>query len=235
MSDPRRGKQLHTLVQKLGLPEDAPINWEWLDIALTHPSVSRTRNYQQLEFVGDAVVRLVAAQVLLETYPDALVGEFAALRSMMVSDRALAEFADCFGLERYLLTANSVTKDRAGRVSRLADALEAVLGALYLSTQTMQLVRPWLDTFLQAKAIEIRQDPARQNYKDALQEWSQAHYKLLPEYRVQELYQQLTDKERFTAEVWLQDRKLGSGTGRSKKAAEQAAAKEAFLIIVQKS
>jgi ribonuclease-3 len=231
--DPRRSKQLQTLVQKLGLPATAPVNWSLLDLALTHPSISRERNYQQLEFVGDAVVRLAAAEVLLETYPDAAVGEFAAVRSIMVSDRTLAEFAENYGLERYLSISSSAAADRAGRVSRLADAFEAVLGALYLSTQTMTLVRPWLDDLLKEKAAEIRQDPARQNYKDALQEWTQAQYKVLPEYRVREIQQANGDRERFTAEVWLNDRKLGVGSGRSKKAAEQAAAKEAFLSVIR--
>lgn len=231
-TDPRRNKQLQILVQKLGLPETASVNWSLLDLALTHPTISKEVNNQQLEFVGDAVVRLAAAEVLLETYPDAPVGEFAALRSMMVSDRTLAEIAEIYGLERYLIIANSAAGDKAGRVSRLADAFEAVLGALYLSTHNMSLVRPWLDEILKDKAAEIRQDPALQNYKDALQEWTQAQHKILPEYRVQENPQAEIDIERFSAEVWLRDRKLGTGKGRSKKTAEQAAAKEAFLSVL---
>lgn len=230
--DPRRNKQLQTFVQKLGLPETTSVNWTLLDLALTHPTLSREKNYQQLEFVGDAVVRLAAAEVLLETYPDEAVGEFASLRSMMVSDRTLADFADNYGLERYLLISSSAAADKAGRISRLADAFEAVLGALYLSTQTMALVRPWLDDLLKEKAAEIRLDPARQNYKDALQEWTQAQYKTLPKYQVQEIITANDEQERFIAEVWLQGRKLGMGKGRSKKAAEQAAAKEAYLSLI---
>ncbi|MGF1479602.1 MAG: ribonuclease III [Cyanophyceae cyanobacterium] len=231
MLDPRRDKQLRKLVQKLGVPE-TPVEWGLLDLALTHPSFSQT-NYQQLEFVGDAVVRLAASEVLLETYPDELVGEFAAIRSILVSDRTLAEFAQKFGLERYLLLASSAAADSAGQTSRLADAFEAVLGALYLSTHTMALVRPWLDLMLKEKAAEVRADPARQNYKDALQEWSQSHYSLLPEYRVREAA--AADNERFVAEVWLNQQCLGQGKGRSKKAAEQAAAKSAFTVFVKRS
>ena len=67
LSDPRRQKQLKTLVEKLGLSADVPVRWDLLDLALTHPSVSRDKNYEQLEFVGDSVVRLAAAEVLLET------------------------------------------------------------------------------------------------------------------------------------------------------------------------
>lgn len=233
LDDARRHKELQTLVQKLGLSRTALIDWTLLNLALIHPSFSRDKNYQQLEFVGDAVVRLAAAEVLLESYPDALVGEFAALRSIMVSDRSLAEIGERYGLERYLLTSSSAAFDKEGKISRLADALEAVLGALYLSTHTMELIRPWLDEHLIAKASEILQDPARQNYKDALQEWTQAQYKKLPIYQVQELTNFVREEERFMAEVWLNNDKLGTGKGRSKKAAEQAAAKEAFISIIQ--
>jgi ribonuclease-3 len=234
VKDPRRQKQLHQFIQKLGLPEQAPVQWTLLDKALTHPSISAEANYEQLEFVGDAVVRLASSELLFETYPHSPVGEFAAIRSVLVSDRTLAQFAQIYGLERYLLVSSSAASDKAGETSRLADAFEAVLGALYLSTHTLQLIRPWLDPHLQKLADEIRQDPARQNYKDALQEWTQAHYKILPQYRLKETSLVHGDAHRFTAEVWLQDRRLGEGTGRSKKAAEQAAAKEAFLQVVGK-
>jgi len=234
LKDPRRSKQLRQFVQKLGLSEQVPVQWALLDLALTHPSISAETNYEQLEFVGDAVVRIATSEFLYETYPNALVGEFAAIRSVLVSDRILAQLAQIYGLERYLVVSSSAATDTAGETSRLADAFEAVLGALYLSTHSLELIRPWLDPHLQQLAAEIRNDPARQNYKDALQEWTQAHYKLLPEYRLKETSLAHNDAQRFTAEVWLQDRRLGEGKGRSKKAAEQAAAKQAFLEVIGK-
>ncbi|NDJ21739.1 ribonuclease III [Nostoc sp. B(2019)] len=228
---PRRQRQLESLVQKLGMPPEAPIKWQLLDLALTHPTVSETANYEQLEFVGDAVVRLVAAVVLWEHYPDCPVGDFAAIRSVLVSDRILAQLAREYGFELYLLVAGSATADKIGQESRLADAFEAVLGALYLSTQNLELIRPWLDPHFQQLATEIRLDPARLNYKAALQEWTQAQFKVLPEYRVVEIGQPHRNQERFVAEVWLHEKKLGQGKGRSIKAAEQAAAKVAFFAI----
>ena len=235
LSYPRRQKQLESLVQKLGLSARARVHWQLLDLALTHPTVSAQANYEQLEFLGDAVVRLVAAEVLWETYPECPVGEFAAIRSVLVSDRILANLANQYGLELYLLVAGSATTDKAGEETRLADAFEAVLGALYLSTRTLELVLPWLGPQFQQLAVQIRQDPARFNYKAALQEWTQAHFKVLPEYRVEETKRRGSDLERFTAEVWLQGRLLGQGTGRSVKAAEQAAARLAFLAINEKA
>ncbi|MDZ7960822.1 MAG: ribonuclease III [Aulosira sp. DedQUE10] len=228
---PRRQRQLESLVKKLGLLKEAPIQWQLLDLALTHPTVSESANYEQLEFVGDAVVRLVAAIVLWEHYPDCPVGDFAAIRSVLVSDRILAQLAREYGLELYLLVAGSATADKVGQESRLADAFEAVLGALYLSTNNLDLIRSWLDPHFKQLAAEIRLDPARLNYKAALQEWTQAQFKVLPEYRVVEITQPHRNQERFFAEVWLHGKQLGQGKGRSIKAAEQAAAKVAFLSI----
>ncbi|XGW00438.1 MAG: ribonuclease III [Leptolyngbya sp. BL-A-14] len=228
---PRRQKQLQSLVQKLGLSEQAPIQWQLLDLALTHPTVSTTANYEQLEFVGDAVLRLATAVFLLETLPELPVGEFAALRSVLVSDRILAQLAASYHLEQYLLVSDSALKDKLGQESRLADAFEAMLAALYLSTYTLELVRPCLDHHFRQLVTEILNDPARQNYKAALQEWSQAHYKTLPEYRVIQTVPSHDDSQRFVAEVWLRDECLGQGSGRSIKAAEQAAARMAFTMV----
>ncbi|KST63063.1 ribonuclease III [Mastigocoleus testarum] len=227
---PRRQRQLESLIERLGVPNKDLIKWQLLDLALIHPSVSEKANYEQLEFVGDAVVRLVAAQVLWENYSEFPVGEFAAIRSVLVSDRILAKLARVYGLELYLQVAGGASNDRAGMESRLADAFESVLGALYLSTNNLELIRPWLDPHFKKLAAEIRLDPARLNYKAALQEWTQGQFKVLPEYRVTQNHSQ-TDKNRFEAEVWLNGEKLGWGKGRSIKSAEQAAAKVAFLSI----
>lgn len=229
----KRSKQLQKLVSNLGIPDTSLINWSLLDLALTHPSFSKKINYQQLEFLGDAVVRLAAAEVLLENYPDASVGEFASLRCLMVSDRTFAEIANSYDFDSYLLMSSTLAGDQGGKVSRLADAFEAVVGALYLSTHNMALVRPWLDEIFKHKSAQILLDPARYNYKDALQEWTQAHYKILPEYRLKETLVPGEEVGRFTAEVWLLNECLGMGKGRSKKTAEQAAAKEAFLSVNQ--
>ena len=238
--DPRRKKQLQKFIQKLGLSATEPVNWSLLNLALTHPSISSTDNYEQLEFIGDSVVRLISAELLLEIYPQEPVGEFAAIRSILVSDRVLAELAESFGIEPYLLIGTNATGNPIGRQSWLADAFEAVLGALYLSTHNMDLIRSWLDPALKTRAAEVRSDPARLNYKDALQEWTQKKYKVLPEYRVKENKQFKSSAnstnlsihaDRFLAEVWLKNRCLGKGYGRSKKASEQAAAKEAFIAV----
>jgi len=226
--DPQRQQRLEQFLRKLGLVDYDKVQWEMLNLALTHSSASPEHNYEQLEFVGDAVVRLVSAKFLLETYGSALVGELAALRSVLVSDRILADIAKVYRLDKYILMSASAAGDRAGFRSRQADALEAVMGALYLSTNDFSYVTPWLIPHLKLLAEEIRQDPTRQNYKAALQEWSQGKWKELPDYRVTEASVVHGDRERFIAEVWLQGCCWGKGKGPSIKAAQQAAAQAAY-------
>lgn len=234
ISYPRRQRELESLVQKLGLPVRVQLQWPKLDKALTHPTFSPASNYEQLEFLGDAVVRMAASELLLEIYPDCSVGEFSAIRKVLVSDRVLAQLADIYGLERYLLIDRSAAGDEMGRQSRVADAFEAVLGALYLNTHTLELIRPWLDPHFQRLAAEIIADPARLDYKSALQEWTQAYHKVLPEYRTSETTEGEEKFPMFAAEVWLLGQRYGRGTGRSRKAAEQAAAKATLSLVNEK-
>ncbi len=229
--DSARINQLKNVLKRLGLEDDRSIRWDLMNLALTHPSYSPVNNYQQLEFLGDAVIRLVSAEFLLEEYPQTNVGQFTAIRSILVSDKTLAYWAEAFGLEQFLLMSGQSAKDVIGRTSRLAEMFEAILGALYLSTNDMSLIRPWLDSLLKDKSTEILLDPALENYKDALQEWSQLNYKCLPEYKVEEISSQQGDPERFIAQVWLNGEILGHGKGQSKKGSQQAAAKDAFLKI----
>jgi len=229
---PGRQKQLETLIEKLGLSKDASIKWHLVDLALTHASASAKANYEQLEFVGDAVVRLAASELLFEIYPDCTVGEFAAIRSILVSDRILATIAESYGFDRYLIVSSSAAADKTGAVPRLADSLEALLAALYLSAQTLELIRPWLDGHFKRLAAEIRSDPARQNYKAALQELTQGKYKTLPKYTVEETGTVQGGEDRFTAKVSIQGELVAEGKGRSIKAAEQAAARSAFNKLV---
>ena len=76
---PQRQQELVKLIARLGLPVDTQVDWSLLDIALTHPTMGMP-NYDQLEFIGDAVVRLAASECLWKTYPDKTVGDFSAVR-----------------------------------------------------------------------------------------------------------------------------------------------------------
>lgn len=208
--------------------DPAMVHQDLLQLALVDISSSADNNNEKLEFLGDAALRLAAAEFLMETYPNMALGEMSAVRSQIVSDRTLATLAKQYHLSRYMVLSRSAAGDRAGTDSRLADTFEAILGALYASAGNLSLIRPWLDTHFVQLTQTLRTDPARQNYKAALQELTQSRYKSLPTYKVTEISQRHGDEERFAAQAWFQDKLWGEGKGRSMKMAEQAAAKEAF-------
>jgi ribonuclease III len=93
-------------------------------------------------------------------------------------------------------------------------------------------IHVWLDPLFLTQSNEILADPARQNYKAALQNWTQGNWKTLPQYRTQEVSSVHDDPARFVSEVWIRDEVCGVGHGRSMKAAEQAAAQVAYQRFV---
>ncbi len=223
---------LSTLINQLGVPSSA-IKPDLLALALVDISSSADANNEKLEFLGDAALRLAAAEFLMERYPTMALGDMSAVRSHIVSDRVLATIAKHYHISRYLQLSKSAQGDQAGADSRLADALEAILGALYMSAGNLSLIRPWLDPHFEGLTSELQGDPAKQNYKAAVQELTQSCYKALPTYKVTEISQVHGDNERFMAEVWFQEKLWGEGKGRSRKMAEQAAAKIAFGKLMQ--
>ncbi len=231
MIPPQRRKDLQALLRKLGLTQPANVNWQLLDQSLIHSSANSQQDNEVLEFIGDAALRLATSEWLRTTYPEAPVGDLSALRAQLVSDATLSQLAQQLCLDRYLVVSAAAAQDGAGEATRLADALEAVLGALYLSSRDLSLIRPWLNRQLRPLAEAVLADPARQNYKAALQEWSQEHHQSLPDYRTWERSEAHDDQERFAAEVWVGGKQWGSGRGRSIKLAQQAAAREAFLKL----
>lgn len=223
---------LNGLIDQLGIPEQQ-IDQELLRLAMVDISSSADTNNEKLEFLGDAALRLAAAEFLMERYPEMPLGEMSAVRSQIVSDRILATIAKHYRLQNYLQLSKSAKGDKAGTDSRLADAIEAVIGALYESAGDLSLIRPWLDSHFDRLTQELSGDPAKQNYKAAVQELTQAYYKALPTYKVTEISQRHGDEERFHAQAWFQEKLWGEGKGRSMKMAEQAAAKVAFKTLRQ--
>jgi ribonuclease-3 len=229
---PRR-RLLEQLLARLGFKDPTwleQLRWDLLDQALIHPSRDGQRNNDRLEFLGDSVLRILATEFLCQSYPHLSVGELTAIRSDLISDAHLAELADLHGLERYLELGSSCQNDLAGRARRLADAFEALLGSLYLSwgIHTLSRLHPWLDPYFRQRVEQWFQDPTRRNPKAALQELTQRWWGILPEYR---LVAAQEHPPRFTMEVWGQGQCWGRGEGRSKKAAEMAAAAQAYQYL----
>lgn len=231
--DPTRQSVLEKFIRRLNLRTTDPIYWNLLDQALLHPSwTNRSQkpdeNNDRLEFLGDSVVRLLVSEFLFETYSEQNSGELTAVRAVLVSDQTFSEWGEQLNLDQFLVVGSSA--DDGGRASRLADCFEAVLGALYLSTSDFSLIRPWLLPFVEKMTQEILNDPTRGNYKAALQELTQAKNTELPEYRL--VGQNDEGKPIFISEVWFWGKRWGIGEGPSKKKAEQAAAKEAYLAVM---
>jgi len=127
---PERHQQLVAFLRSLGL-ECGDRDLTPIEEALTHTSAGRAHNHERLEFLGDAVLRLAAAEFLQRHHPGLGVGRWSALRAQLVSDRWLAEIAERCGIESILLLGPMATGDSAGRATVRAECCEALLGGLY--------------------------------------------------------------------------------------------------------
>ena len=229
--DAARRQQLINFLTQLSLeppvqlsdPELLP-----LEHALTHTSAGRAYNHEQLEFLGDAVLRLAASEFLEDTQPQLTVGDRSRLRAQLVSDRWLAHLGDQCGIEAVLRIGAVAAGDQAGRATLRAEACEAVIGALYRIWGDLTPVHQWLRPHWQRSLEELQADPHRNNWKSALQEWSQGQQLGLPLYQCQEVSQRHGDPRRFHSQVSLEGRPLGEGWGGSRRQAEQDAARAAL-------
>ncbi|MEM8962675.1 MAG: ribonuclease III [Acidobacteriota bacterium] len=204
-----------------------------LTLALTHRSHSNERgeaeNYERLEFLGDAILGLVTAEWLYDRFRDEPEGELAKLKSYLVSAPVIGEQAKGLGVGPLLRL--GVGEARSGgreKMSILADAMEALYGALYLDgglDAARRVIEPWL-----AKVYDERDQRLLTDAKTTLQEAAQARGWGLPSYRL--VAESGPDHaKQFTFDCWIGGRRVSSGVGRSKKIAEQAAAAEALRAL----
>jgi len=204
--------------------------------AVTHKSYSNEHressaaDNERLEFLGDAVVDLAVSHRLMERFPNATEGELSKLRALIVNEEGLARIARQIGLGEILLLGRGeeLTGGRQ-KNSVLADALEAVLGSVYLSAGWDTVLE--LVDRLFGEALEgVADGRSGYDYKTRLQEQVQLRLRQAPKYRV--LSETGPAHERvFEVEVTIGDELTAQATGRSKKEAEQAAARKASLLI----
>ena len=200
-----------------------------LRLALTHRSVSAenpARNdNERLEFLGDAVLQLVVTDLLYESYPQLAEGQMAKVRAAVVSRPTLAEIARSISLGGEIELAPG--EERTGgreKDSILADALEAVIGAVYLDGG-LDEVRKLILRLWEPKVADRAKRPGVKDYKTRLQEYL-ARSGRRPVYDVEGSG---PDHDRsFSAVVKVDGIEMGSGNGKSKKEAEQASAKKAL-------
>jgi ribonuclease-3 len=202
-----------------------------LNRALTHRSyLNENEDVQEdnerLEFLGDAVLDLVAAEMLYRRLPEMQEGRLTRLRAALVSTERLAALAQALGLGA-LIRMGKGEEASGGRTrpSMLSDAFEAVIGAYYLDSG-LQAVREFIEPMFAPLLEQVIRDDADVDNKSLLQEWSQAERRQVPRYHV--VAESGPDHERtFLVQVSLGDEVVGQGEGRSKRAAEQAAAADA--------
>lgn len=229
----RTSPELAALEAQLGLTFRDP---KLLEQALRHSSYvhenpASGHSNEQLEFLGDAVLSLAVSHLLLRTFPDSPEGELSRRRAALVNARTLAAVARRLGLGDFLLLGKGEERQGGRRkTSLLADALEAVLAAVYLDRGldvAAKLVEAWLEPLLAAQEELDVQDA-----KTRLQEWAQARGQAPPEYVVLE-ESGPSHARIFRVALRLGGQTMAEGRGRSKKAAEQEAARQALAALQQ--
>ncbi|MDE5769241.1 MAG: ribonuclease III [Oscillospiraceae bacterium] len=202
--------------------------------ALSHSSYANEKkkirkSNERLEFLGDSVLSVVVSQYLFEKYPDLPEGELTKIRAALVCEKSLHKFACRIDLGNYLLLGKgeSHTGGRE-RPSILADAFEAVIAAIYLDGG-LEAARTHILRFI-PKNIPEKHSMLFGDYKTALQEVIQKNPEEKVDYRLIEESGPDHNKT-FVVEVDLNSNVIGKGTGKSKKEAEQMAAREALALM----
>jgi ribonuclease III len=225
---------LEALDRALGVSFRDP---ELREVSLTHRSYAfehdlRVTN-ERLEFLGDSVLGLVVTDLAYRTYPQMPEGQLAKLRAAIVNMTALDEVARELDLGAVVLLGKgeegSGGRDKA---SILADALEAVFGAVYLDLG-LDVARELIERLFAPRMEAYVRGEGDRDYKTILQELASQELRALPVYHIEE--RGPDHQKEFTATVVIAGETLGSGVGRSKKEAEQQAAREAHARIARDS
>ena len=199
-----------------------------LDLALTHPSVLKKQSNQRLEFLGDAILGAIVARILYDLFPNEKEGELARRHASLVCGETLTQVARDIELGEELSIGVSETQAKGRQnASNLEDALEAVLGAMYLdggfAAAEAFIVPRWI---LLAKRSEI----APKDAKTTLQEWAQARGLPIPSYRMLDSIGP-AHAPVFTIEVSVQGFAPAQAKAASKRQAEQMAANQLLGVV----
>ena len=204
--------------------------------ALTHSSFTRENelssleNYERLEFLGDAVLKLCISDILYKKFPQYAEGELTKIRSVIVSDNTLAKVAEKIGLNQLVVLGQQEEKTGGrDRKSILACTFESILGAYFLSGQYKELSKILEQTF-EPFIKDVDEHFEKFNAKAVLQEHTQSLNKKIPAYKIIEEKGPEHDKI-FVVEVSYMDKVLASGQGKTKREAEQDAAYSACVKL----
>lgn len=223
--------QLAQLRTELGVQ----VSDELLHLALIHRSYAYEQggipHNERLEFLGDSVLGIVVTDELYRRFPDSAEGQLAKIRAAVVNARALAQVARALGLGDYILLGRGeITTGGNDKSSILADCMEAVIGAVYLTgglSGAGDFVHRVFDPMISASADL----GAGLDWKTSLQEAAAASDLGIPQYLVEDSGPD--HQKEFAARVVVGGNVLGTGIGRSKKIAEQQAAETAYLALTE--
>ena len=229
--DSQRKKTLVAFLKTAGIKFK---NLELLDLAFVHRSASNESihktNNERLEFLGDAVLGAVTANLLFQKLEGRPEGDLAKIKSVVVSEDTLSGVARELQLDSLLILGHGEELS-GGRTKKaiLADALEALIGAIYLDSGYKHTFA-FVSRFVSVEIEKVLESRHRFDYKSLLQELCQHLYKNYPDYRL--VKRSGPEHSRiFWVEVAVNGRVFGPATGRNKKGAEQEAAKIAYEAI----
>ncbi len=202
--------------------------------ALIHRSFAFERklneNYEVLEFLGDAVIGLIVSEELIKRFPDKREGELSQIRAFLVSEPSLAELAKSINLGKYLYLGKG--EKRSGgkeKSSILCDVFESLFGALYLDAGFKKSKELFKEKFLPLLWKILDRAITYKDFKSYLQEITQRDYKVVPTYQLVKVEGPDHDRK-FTVECQVREIKT-IGKGKTKKGAEQEAAKEMLKVL----
>jgi|APSaa5957512535_1039671.scaffolds.fasta_scaffold97205_1 ribonuclease III len=211
-------------------------NTKLLKQALSHKSYVNEKRLppldhnERLEYLGDAVLELGISDMLMHYFSNSREGEMSKLRASIVNETALSEVARRLDLGKYLFLGKGEEQcDGREKNSLLADAVEAVLGAIYLDSDFPQVFRILKLLFLPVVMRATKEDINR-DYKTKLQEEVHTKFRLSPQYKLVNEIGPDHDKT-FEIHLYLSGKKIGEGLGKSKKQAEQSAAHNALEAL----
>lgn len=222
--------ELEILKQTLGISFS---NNSLLEQALVHSSAANENpelplpSNERLEFLGDAVLNFIVTSVLYQEFPELSEGELTKIRTFLICRETLVRLALSLRLGDYLcLGRGEELSGGRKKPSNLANAMEAIIGAIFLD-QGLARTADFVSKLLSLELRKIKERGVTPNYKAILQEYIQAQYQQTPVYHL--IGATGPDHDRsFTVEVILRDKILGRGSGKSKQAAEMAAAQSAW-------
>ena len=206
-------------------------NLDLLNLSLMHRSVSNEagnkNNNERLEFLGDSILGAVCATLLYQSYKEKAEGELAKIKAVVVSEDTLSIIAKNIKIDEMLLLGKG--EDLSGGRNKktiLADAMEAIIGALYIDSG-YKAAFDFVSRCIIPEINKVTGDNYHNDYKSILQEFCQRQFRCYPEYRM--VKRTGPEHERvFWMEVKIGDTVYGTGTGRNKKTAEQEAARVAW-------